>query len=150
MSDRELFTYDVRVRERFLAEGTITKADVERHLAALPDAAANSEEVDLEQPALAKDIDDSAASATLVDSPALVSTEGAAAAGEMQRAAGIPAIAEAGAVGNTAAEPRPSDVTQPIPAVAQDSTAPAAPAEPHGPTSVPPPTASVDADWGDS
>src|SRR5690606_39868437 len=57
----------VRVRERFLAEGTITKADVERHLAALPDAAANSEEVDLEQPALAKDIDDSAASATLVD-----------------------------------------------------------------------------------
>ena len=32
MSDRELFMYDVRVRDRFLTEGVITKADVDRRL----------------------------------------------------------------------------------------------------------------------
>ena len=151
MSDREVFMYDVRVRERFLSEGTITKADVERHLAAIADSAANSEDVDLEQPALSKDIDESTAAPTLVESPALASGEAfGSRAPEVQRSAAIPAIAEPGAPGSHASEPRSSETKQPIPAVAQDSAAPAGPSEQHGPASVPPPTASVDADWGDS
>src|SRR5687768_2903410 len=63
MSDRELFMYDVRVRDRFLTEGAITKADVDRRLAALPDLADQCEEVDLEQPALSTEPDETVVAA---------------------------------------------------------------------------------------
>lgn len=147
MSDRELFMYDVRVRDRFLAEGAITKADVERRLAALQDLEGQCEEVDLEQPALSKEPDEVLAPVVSevqpVDRmPALVSGESS-----VREVAAIPAIAE-----STPASPTPAAAipvaSAPVPAIASES-APAS-SEPHGPASVPPPTASVDADWGDS
>lgn len=147
MSDRELFMYDVRVRERFLAEGAITKADVERRLAALRDLEDQCEEVDLEQPALSKEPEEVIAPVVSemqpVDRmPAMVSSDSS-----MREVATIPAIAE-----STPATPAPAAAVPvapaSVPAIASEST-PAAP-EPHGPASVPPPTASVDADWGDS
>ncbi len=52
MSDPELFKYDVRVRERMLKRAAITEADLEKHLASLPDVEAQSANIELVQPAL--------------------------------------------------------------------------------------------------
>ncbi len=156
MSDREQFMYDVRVRDRFMAEGAISKSEVERHLAALVDVAEQCEELDLEQPALSKEPDESAVPPTEPEAPVAPAPERFApvfASDGPQRppAAPIPAIADPGTT--TQNEPAPAAApVEPVPAIAQEPAAPETkPAEQHGgPASVPPPTASVDADWGDS
>lgn len=45
--------YDTRVRERYLANGTLDPKALEKHLGELKDVAANSATFDLRQPALA-------------------------------------------------------------------------------------------------
>jgi hypothetical protein len=45
--------YDTRVRERYLANGTLDAKSLEKHLAELKDVAANSGTFELRQPALA-------------------------------------------------------------------------------------------------
>jgi hypothetical protein len=52
MTDPELFKYDVRVRERMLNRARIAEAEVEKHLAGLPDLEQQCDIVDLAQPAL--------------------------------------------------------------------------------------------------
>ena len=44
--------WDVRVRERNLRKGILDEKDVEKHLAALPDAADQAESLGIAQPAL--------------------------------------------------------------------------------------------------
>jgi hypothetical protein len=139
MSERELFLYDVRVRDRFLTEGVITKADVDRRLATLPDLADHCEEVNLEQPALSTEPDDSVMPAPVELRPSaerMPSPLGDSPVREV-----IPAIAE-------------SVPAAPVPDAVQSAAVPVpyeAPAhDPNAPASVPPPTAAVDADWGDS
>lgn len=54
-SDRGYFTplsYDVRVRERLLAAGVITPADIQQYLTGLPDDESRSEFLGIPQPAL--------------------------------------------------------------------------------------------------
>lgn len=46
------WTMDVRVRERNLKSGALTDKDLEKHLAALPDVADQSEPFNIAQPAL--------------------------------------------------------------------------------------------------
>ena len=46
---------DVRVRQRFLANGTLDSATLDKHLAALPDLAAQTDELALHQPAMGDD-----------------------------------------------------------------------------------------------
>ncbi|HVU03748.1 MAG TPA: hypothetical protein VHE30_18445 [Polyangiaceae bacterium] len=46
------FKLDVRVRDRMLANQTVTPADVQKHLDALPDLEASAEVIDLAQPAV--------------------------------------------------------------------------------------------------
>lgn len=46
------WTYDLRVRDRLLASGLLEAKVVEKHLAELPDLEANTETVEIEQPAL--------------------------------------------------------------------------------------------------
>ena len=150
MSQREQFMYDVRVRDRFLNEGAISKTDVEKHLAGLVDLADACEELELEQPALASEQEEVAAP---VEAPPVVAPGPSPTLGgfgaEPARAP-IPAIAEPAHQVPAAAEP--STPAEPVPAIANETQSPGpAPAvDPHGPASVPPPTASVDADWGDS
>lgn len=147
MTDRELFKYDVRVRERFVAEGAITKSDLERHLSALADVAEQCEEVELEQPALSKEQEDAVAAET---PPGLTGVE-APKPGEGAGVAAIPAIQESGAPVSPLAAATTTPARESLPAIAPESSSAQPPAaEPHGPASVPPPTASVDADWGDS
>lgn len=140
MSDRELFMYDVRVRDRFLSEGAITKADVDRRLAALPDLAEQCEEVDLEQPALSTEPDEIVLAAPVDLRPSLERREPSFGAEAPLREA-PPAIAESlpAAPSNESMKTLVSAVQEPAP---QDAAG--------QPSSVPPPTASVDADWGDS
>lgn len=148
MKHREQFMYDVRVRDRFVAEGAVSKADVERHLASLADLADACEDLDLEQPALSKEPDTVSAADVAPAPVAAVNSAFGSYAAEAQRAP-IPAIADAG----SSAAHTPTTVTtfDPVPAIAQESQAPAAAgASEAGPASAPPPTASVDADWGDS
>jgi hypothetical protein len=45
-------TYDLRVRERLLAAGIVTHADIERYLAELNDLEAQSDSLGIDQPAL--------------------------------------------------------------------------------------------------
>jgi hypothetical protein len=45
-------TYDLRVRERLLAAGIVTPADIERYLAELTDLEAQSDSLGIDQPAL--------------------------------------------------------------------------------------------------
>lgn len=45
-------TYDLRVRERLLAAGIVTPADIERYLGELTDLEAHSDSLGIEQPAL--------------------------------------------------------------------------------------------------
>ena len=49
---------DVRVRGRFLANGTLDAATLDKHLAALPDLAQQSDELALRQPAMGAEFDD--------------------------------------------------------------------------------------------
>jgi len=49
--------YDTRVRERYLANGTLDAKMLEKHLTELKDVAANSATFELRQPALAGDGD---------------------------------------------------------------------------------------------
>jgi hypothetical protein len=49
---------DVRVRERNLKNGALTDKEVEKHLAALPDLADQTEPFGTPQPALEEPIDD--------------------------------------------------------------------------------------------
>ena len=140
MSERELFLYDVRVRDRFLTEGVITKADVDRRLATLPDLADHCEEVDLEQPALSTEPDDSIAPAPVELRPSVERTQSSFADSPVREV--IPAIAESVPF---VAAPDAAPTTASVP------SSPETPAhDPHAPASVPPPTAAVDADWGDS
>ena len=139
MSDRELFMYDVRVRDRFLSEGAITKADVDRRLAALPDLADHCEEVDLEQPALSTEPDETVAAAPVELRP---SVERLQPSFEAPVREAVPVVAE-----SLPATPPHESMKTLVSAVAPE----AAPQDAAGqPASVPPPTASVDADWGDS
>ena len=48
----EDFRFDIRIRDRMVQAGNITKEEVEARLAALKDVEPESELVDLEQPAL--------------------------------------------------------------------------------------------------
>lgn len=139
MSDRELFMYDVRVRDRFLTEGAITKADVDRRLAALPDLADQCEEVDLEQPALSTEPDETVVAAPVELRPSVERLQPSFGAESPAREP-TPAIAEAPAA--PAHESMKTLVSAVHEAPPQDSAG--------QPSSVPPPTASVDADWGDS
>lgn len=140
MSDRELFMYDVRVRDRFLSEGAITKADVDRRLAALPDLADQCEDVDLEQPALSAEPDESSVAAPVELRPSIERREPS--FGESAREP-IPAIAES--------QPAlPSHESMKTLVAGGNEAAPAPESTGQGASSVPPPTASVDADWGDS
>jgi hypothetical protein len=50
--------FDVRVRERYLANGTLDAKMIEKHLGELKDVAANAETVDLQQPAIVGNDDD--------------------------------------------------------------------------------------------
>lgn len=137
MSDRELFMYDVRVRDRFLSEGAITKADIDRRLAALPDLADQCEEVDLEQPALSTEPDETVVAAPVELRPNVERLQPAFGA-EAPREA-TPASAESPAPAHESMKTLVSAVNE------------APPQDPAGqPSSTPPPTASVDADWGDS
>ncbi|HEU5073598.1 MAG TPA: hypothetical protein VFU02_05485 [Polyangiaceae bacterium] len=141
MSDRELFMYDVRVRDRFLSEGAITKADVDRRLAALPDLAERCEEVDLEQPALSTEPDESVAAAPVELRPSPERLQPSFGADSPVREA-TPPIAE-----SQPAAPAHESMKTLISAVGPE----AQPQDTAGqPASAPPPTASVDADWGDS
>ena len=139
MSDRELFMYDVRVRDRFLSEGAITKADVERRLAALPDLAEQCEDVDLEQPALSTEPDETVVVAPVDLRPSVERLQPSFAAEPASREA-IPAIAESQPAATLEAKTLPTG-HEPVPPPDQSA---------QGPSSAPPPTASVDADWGDS
>lgn len=47
---KKLVDYDVRVRERNLKSGVLTKDDVDKHLASLPDMSANAQLVDVQPP----------------------------------------------------------------------------------------------------
>ncbi len=49
---------DVRLRDRLLASGALLSADLERHLAALPDLESHTTSLHLAQPALSGDGDD--------------------------------------------------------------------------------------------
>jgi hypothetical protein len=49
---------DVRVRQRFIANGTLDSATLDKHLAALPDLAAQTDDLALRQPAMGDDLDD--------------------------------------------------------------------------------------------
>jgi hypothetical protein len=51
MAMPESFKFDVRVRERLLAKGELTEAEIEKNLEALPDSAANAIPIELKQPA---------------------------------------------------------------------------------------------------
>lgn len=51
------FKFDVRIRERLLAQRQISEAEVEKHLSALPDVEARSEPLGMAQPALGLDED---------------------------------------------------------------------------------------------
>jgi hypothetical protein len=51
-------TLDVRVRERFLANGTLDAATLDKHLGALPDLEDKAEALGLGQPALDDDGED--------------------------------------------------------------------------------------------
>jgi len=140
MSDRELFMYDVRVRDRFLSEGAITKADVERRLAALPDLAEQCEEVDLEQPALSTEPDETVVATPVELRPSVERLQPSFAAESSSREP-IPAIAESQPAATSEAKTLPTG-HEPVPPQEQSAG--------QGPSSAPPPTASVDADWGDS
>lgn len=48
----ESFKYDVRVRERLSRRGELNESELEKHIEALPDVAANAVDVELKQPAL--------------------------------------------------------------------------------------------------
>ena len=48
----EDFRFDIRIRDRMVQAGNITKEEVEARLAALKDVEPESELVDIEQPAL--------------------------------------------------------------------------------------------------
>jgi hypothetical protein len=52
------WVFDLRVRERLLASGTLDPKTVERYLAELPDVESQSEKLPFEQPALAASLDD--------------------------------------------------------------------------------------------
>lgn len=47
---KKLVDYDVRVRERNLKSGLLSKEAVDEHLASLPDVAANAQTVDVPAP----------------------------------------------------------------------------------------------------
>jgi hypothetical protein len=46
------WVYDLRVRERLIASGTLDAKTVERYLAELPDLEGHAEEIPFDQPAL--------------------------------------------------------------------------------------------------
>jgi TATA-binding protein-associated factor Taf7 len=48
---------DVRVRDRLLARGLVTQAEIDKHVSALPDLDAQATELTLKQPALQKESD---------------------------------------------------------------------------------------------
>ena len=50
--------WDLRVRSRYLDDGTLKPAEVDKYLAALPDTEASSEPLDIAQPGLSDDEDD--------------------------------------------------------------------------------------------
>ena len=52
MTGSEIFKFDVRIRERMLRKGTVSEAEVNKHLEALSDVAAHGEDLVLRQPAL--------------------------------------------------------------------------------------------------
>jgi hypothetical protein len=49
--------FDVRVRERLLADGLVTEAEIEKYVTALPDLEAEAVELTAKQPALQKESD---------------------------------------------------------------------------------------------
>jgi len=75
-------TYDLRVRERLLAAGIVTPADIERYLAELPELETQAEALGIEQPALGAvaaspaPAATSAATAASAQSPAAPMTDG--------------------------------------------------------------------------
>ncbi len=48
MKKKEEFLYDVRIAQRHLREGVISKKDYDKHIAGLPDMEANSEPLIIE------------------------------------------------------------------------------------------------------
>ena len=52
MTGSESFKFDVRIRERMLRKGTLSDAEVGKHLEGLSDVAAQGEDMVLRQPAL--------------------------------------------------------------------------------------------------
>lgn len=60
MTGSEIFKLDVRIRERMLRKGSLSEAEVNKHLDALPDVASQGEDMVLRQPAVQR-FDDAAA-----------------------------------------------------------------------------------------
>jgi len=52
MAIPESLKFDVRVRDRLLKKGLLTEAEVEQHLASLPDRAEDALDIGIKQPAL--------------------------------------------------------------------------------------------------
>jgi hypothetical protein len=63
MTGSEIFKFDVRIRERMLRKGTLSEAEVGKHLEGLSDVAGQGEDLVLRQPALHRH-DESGASRT--------------------------------------------------------------------------------------
>jgi hypothetical protein len=150
MSENELFLHDIRLLDRFLADGTLTTEVQKRHLDSLPDLAEACEEFDLEQPALAKAQVEPVAAPVLAEAaPVGVSAASFAqpfATPSEARAPLAPAQPARSAAGFGAA---PQAIPEAAPAASEPFAKPATAVE-ESPASIPPPTASVDADWGDS
>src|SRR4051794_32988864 len=66
------WTLDIRVRERNLRSGALTEKDVEKFLAGLPDAGAESEAFGIPQPALTESHQHTAAAAAHHHAPVSV------------------------------------------------------------------------------
>jgi hypothetical protein len=154
MSENKLFLHDVRLQERFISDGTLESEAQKKHLDSLPDLADQCEEFDLEQPALAKEQVEPPAPALPEAAPppaAPVATfvqpvsPPAEASAPVQPPAPAPPAPAASSFAAAPQAPPP----QAAPPAAEPVSVPPASTE-HGPASIPPPTASVDADWGDS
>jgi hypothetical protein len=52
MTGSEIFKFDVRIRERMLRKGTLSEAEVGKHLESLSDVGSQGEDLVLRQPAL--------------------------------------------------------------------------------------------------
>jgi hypothetical protein len=159
MKENELFLTDVRLQDRFLSEGTLSEAAITQHLEGLADLSEHCEEFELEQPALAKEQVEPPP-APVIQPPAAPAIGAPPSFGVQPPGALDPTPAAPPAIVDPDAPVRPQPDyaaarSEAVPAIAPEPPTPPAPApapapDSNSPASIPPPTASVDADWGDS